>query len=117
VKAAEYLRSRGWIYCPEEGFFEDGWYDPLFYGGMTPRTHREKWSYLAEVEALAIQRARDEEKAREAWVRFAARFASTFVAETEHAQGGYWLEDHSAARKADAMLALYRARFCPEVEL
>ncbi len=109
MKAADYLKERGWVWMPRL----KGWADPLYYGA--PTSDDQSAGVLTE-HAVTIQIARDEEKAREAWVAFAARFASTFVAETEHAQGGYWLEDHSAARKADAMLALYRTRFCPEVE-
>lgn len=98
MTAADYLTARGWTYCPEDENFEGGWYDPQHYGGMTPRHSREKWSYLPEDEALIIQRARDEEKAAEAWVRFAAYQAVITDAPT-------------AAEVADRMLALYRERF------
>lgn len=90
MKAAEYLTKRGWVGAG------DMWSDPQL-------------DALRIVEdAITIQRARDEEKCHEAWVRFAA------AAMTDGAPSASLCEVLAAS--ADAMLRLYRARFCPEVE-
>lgn len=102
MTAAEYLKARGWVPCDPAWLAADSarsetWCDPLRSGSDDGNDGEGQWWLLTH--ALTIQRARDEAECRAAWVQFAA---SAYCA--------------GNPAEADAMLAEYRARFCPEVE-
>jgi len=115
VKAADYLQGRGW--CPDiDG---DYWADPRGASDTSSDGSSESWGWYGITDAVTVQRARDEEKAREAWVRFAAARLSIGhhgggVNCEPYTEGAYFTK--AASDEADAMLVEYRARFCPEIE-
>ena len=85
--AAGYLVERGWTTDGDEL-----WSDP------------DGVAALSEEHAVTIQRARDAEAERKAWVAFAAAAVATVSgAASEH------------ALFADSMVAAYRARFAVEI--
>jgi hypothetical protein len=90
MTAAEYLRERGWSPCTEGG--TNAWSDPAGNGSYSDTT----------ADGVTIQRARDAEEERRAWVAFAA--AARRVSYEEQ-----------AAQSADMLLAQYIARFAVEV--
>lgn len=104
MKAADYLKIRGWVRIATDDGFER-------YSDSADLEMRN----LVEDDAVTVQRARDEEKAREAWVAFAAARLAMGVAEGETTMDHFY-DVTGAAKEADQMLALYRKRFCPEVK-
>lgn len=101
MTAAEYLVERGWT---TDG--DDLWSDP------------DGVAALSEEHAVTIQRARDAEEERKAWVAFAAAMAPALM---QHG-GRYTAPDDSpigfdeaVKRVADGMLDAYRARFAVEI--
>ncbi len=92
MTAAEYLKKRGWtLDLAPDG--EQRWTDE-FVSAPTIEF------------ALTIQRARDAEKEREAWVAFAAGALASPVPRS----------NPTLAQWADDMLDAYRARFHEEVD-
>lgn len=93
MTAEQYLSARGWT------IDEEWWSDPVR-------------GNLVDVDvALAVQRARDADDERKAWVAFAA--ASQSVPFADGGQGAN--ATAGAANDGDAMLAAYRERFAVEV--
>lgn len=108
MTAAEYLAARGWIYTGTTERDQVRCYaDPA---------HQEH-DAIGEDTALVLQRARDAEEERKAWVAFAAcaapalmRLGGKFTAPDDSPIGF----DEAVARMADGMLDAYRARFAVE---
>lgn len=121
MKAAEYLESRGWVCVDvDDNGDASSWVDstmpsvvPADGGGNLKIT-------VGTSDALTIQRARDEEKCREAWVAFAAACLSHGYgfgdADPRAAGHESYYDPPGAATCADSLLREYRSRFCPEVE-
>jgi hypothetical protein len=97
---------------------ERGFFDPLNFGA--PYHPEAQTEAMTEAFALTIQRARDEEKCREAWVAFAAACLSHGYgfgdADPRAAGHESYYDPPGAATCADSLLREYRSRFCPEVE-
>jgi len=105
MTAAEYLVTRGWTVTAEDPRTREQTYaDPL----------DQNIDAVGEEDALAIQRARDAEEERKAWVAFAAARLSVNDPQCSGADSCA-LSPTIAAEHADRALAAYRARFAVEV--
>lgn len=106
MTAAEYLESRGWVVGDTA---DDGtpieWVDPHKQSVVPAAGGGNLLVTVGTYEAITVQRGRDEEAARAAWVAFAAAVSTDPHATVE-----------GAASRADRLLNEYRARHCPEVE-
>lgn len=97
--AALYLEARGWFMADEEDAF---WISPHH----PAHTTKGQVNMVSEEVALRDQRARDATEERIAWDRYAARLCAAVDADGEWATS-----NETAARLADDLLELRRARF------
>lgn len=102
MTAAEYLTARSWVANDKDG---GTWLDSRHVG--TPIAN-SPWfdGAIDTASALAIQRARDADDERKAWVAFAAASLASPMPRS----------NPGLAVWADDMLDAYRARFAVEVE-
>lgn len=103
----QYLEARGWTSGAPR--YADHWRDPAVARDAQDGPNGSFDAFMVPTsDALTIQRARDAEEERAAWVRFAAPLQHRMTPEVTGAQ-------NLAAHHADAMLRLYRARLSVEI--
>jgi len=100
VSAAADLARRGWIDNGVDAMGVKIYVDPL----------NPMMDGVGEEDALAVQRARDEDREAAAWVQFAATFAGMLSKDGDGNVGPMY-ERQRAAILADTMLGEYRLRF------